>query len=72
MAMGKVKRKTDKDDALSRARSFESQELMGQVCLSSLNRSVRTSMPWWCGKGARFRAPLSDFVGFLFFLSNYT
>ena len=45
---------------VSRARSFESQELMGRACSSSLNRPVRTRMPWWCGEGARKRASLPD------------
>jgi hypothetical protein len=34
---------------VSRARSLESQELMGRACSSLLDRPVQSRMPCWCG-----------------------
>jgi hypothetical protein len=36
-----------------RARSFESQEILGRACSSSWNCPVRTRMPCWCGEGGQ-------------------
>jgi hypothetical protein len=46
---------------VSRARSFEAQELMGGACLFSLNRPVRTRMPLGCGEIAQGTGILTRF-----------